>query len=152
MFWSLSVGIIKQIVLKQINEEKKFKIKKNSWKIFNRHKGSGGNEKLPSHRIPTVGIVWKSPSTPPHQSHKHHHHGGAVCPSYGVVSMDTPDRTRVTYSKGVGREHLGGVLYKSTKYSVVYQFFTPPLSGIGKYQPKLPSVSEFHCGITVGIF
>jgi hypothetical protein len=30
-------------------------------------------------------------------------------PPYGVVSMDTPDRTRVTYSKGVGRERLGGV-------------------------------------------
>jgi hypothetical protein len=40
---------------------------------------------------------------------------GAVCPSYGVVSMDTPDRTRVTYSKGVGRERLGEVLYKSIK-------------------------------------
>ncbi len=36
--------------------------------------------------------------------------------------------------------------------SVVYPFFTPPLSGIGKYQPKLPSVSVFHFGITVGIF
>ena len=38
-----------------------------------------------------------------HNNHKHHHHGGAVCPSYGVGSMDTPDRTRVTSSKGVGR-------------------------------------------------
>ena len=72
-------------------------------------------KKLPPRRIPTVGIVQKSPSTPPHQSHKHHHHGGAVCPSYGVVSMDTPDWTQVTYSKGVGPERLCGVLYKSIK-------------------------------------
>jgi hypothetical protein len=34
---------------------------------------------------------------------KHRHHGGAVCPSYGVVSLDTPDPTRVTSSEGVGR-------------------------------------------------
>jgi hypothetical protein len=26
------------------------------------------------------------------------------------------------------------------------------MSGIGKYQPKLPSVSVFHFGITVGTF
>ncbi len=33
----------------------------------------------------------------PQQSHKHHHHdGGAVCPSYGVVSMDTPNQMQVT--------------------------------------------------------
>jgi hypothetical protein len=69
---------------------------------------------LPPRRIPTVGIVWNSPSTPPHQSHKHHHHGGAVCPSYGVVSMDTPDRTWVTYSKLVRRACRRG-LYKSIK-------------------------------------
>ena len=37
------------------------------------YKGSGGNKKLPPHRIPTVGIVRKSPLTPPQQSHKHHH-------------------------------------------------------------------------------
>jgi hypothetical protein len=54
------------------------------------------NEKLLPRRIPTVGIVQKSPSTPSQLSHKHHHHGGAVSPSYGVDS------------------------------SVVYQFFTPP--------------------------
>ncbi len=35
--------------------------------------------------------------------HKYDHHGGAVCHSYGVGSMDPPDRTRVTSSEGVGR-------------------------------------------------
>ena len=39
-----------------------------------------------------------------HNIHKHHHHGGAVCPSYGVESMDTPDRTCRPSSEGVGRE------------------------------------------------
>jgi hypothetical protein len=79
--------------------------------------GSGGNEKLPPRRIPTVGIVRKVPSTQtqPQLSHKHHHHGGAVCPSYGVLTMDTPDRTCVTSSEGVGQGRLGGVLYKSIK-------------------------------------
>jgi len=38
-----------------------------------------------------------------HNNHNNHHHGGAVCPSYGVGSMDTPDQTRVTSSEGVGR-------------------------------------------------
>jgi hypothetical protein len=66
--------------------------------------GSGGNEKLPPRRIPTVGIVRKVPSTQTQLSHKHHHHGGAVCPSYGVLTMDTPDRTRATSSEGVGKE------------------------------------------------
>jgi len=78
--------------------------------------GLGGNKKLPPRSFSTVGIVQKSPSTAPQQSHKHHHHGGAVCPSYGVVSMDTPNQMQVTYSKGVGRECLGGVLHKSIKY------------------------------------
>ena len=40
----------------------------------------------------------------------------AFCPSYSVVSMDTPNRTRVTYSKGFGRECWGGVLHKSIKW------------------------------------
>ncbi len=67
------------------------------------YKGSGGNEKLPPCRISTVGIVWKVLSTRTQLTHKHHHHGGAVCPSSGVVSLDTPDQTRVTSSGGVGR-------------------------------------------------
>jgi hypothetical protein len=37
-------------------------------------------------------------------SHKQHHHCGAVCPSYGVVSLDTPDRMRATSSERVGQE------------------------------------------------
>jgi hypothetical protein len=59
------------------------------------------------HRIPTVGIVRKVPSTRTQLSHKHHHHGDAVCPSYGVLTMDTPDRTRATSSEGVGKEQYG---------------------------------------------
>jgi hypothetical protein len=51
-----------------------------------------------------VGIVQKSPSTPLQQSHNitTMHFGGAVCPSYGVVSMDTPDRTWITSSDPAG--------------------------------------------------
>ena len=56
--------------------------------------------------IPTLGIVQKVSSTQTQLSHKHHHHGGAVCPSYGVVSLDTPDTTRVTSSEGVGRGRI----------------------------------------------
>jgi hypothetical protein len=56
-------------------------------------KGSGGNEKLLRHRIPMVGIVRKILLTLTQLSHKHHHHGGAVCPSYSVRSMDPPFRT-----------------------------------------------------------
>jgi hypothetical protein len=40
---------------------------------------------------------------------KHHHHGGAVCPSYGVGSMDPPNLRQVTSSKGVGQGRLGWV-------------------------------------------
>jgi hypothetical protein len=29
-----------------------------------------------------------------HNNPQHYHHGGAVCPSYDVGSMDKPDRTR----------------------------------------------------------
>ena len=62
-----------------------------------------GMKKLPPRRIPTVGIVRKVVlSTRTQLTHKHHHRGGAVCPSYGSVSLDTPDRTRATSSEGVG--------------------------------------------------
>ncbi len=71
------------------------------------HKGSGGNEKLPPSRFPTVGIVRKAPSTRTQLSHKHHHYGDAVCPSYGVLTMDTPDRMRATPSEGVEQERFG---------------------------------------------
>ena len=33
------------------------------------------------------------PSTQTQLSHKYHHHGGVVCPSYGVGSMDLFDGT-----------------------------------------------------------
>ena len=51
------------------------------------------DQKFPPCKIPTVGIVWKSPLTPPQQSHKHHHHGGDVfplllCDIYGYSQSD----------------------------------------------------------------
>ena len=77
----------------------------NSWLYH--YKGSGGNKKLLPRSFSTVGIVREFGQVSTQQSHKHHHNGSAVCPSYGVISMDTPDRTRVTYSKGVGQERCG---------------------------------------------
>ena len=82
---------------------------------MNTHKGSGRNEKLPPRLIPTVGILRKVPLTRTQLSHIHHHHGGAVCPSYGVLTMVTPDRTRATPLEGVGQELLGLVKYKTIK-------------------------------------
>ena len=41
-----------------------------------------------------------------HNNPQHYHHGGAVHPSFGVGSMDPPDRTRRPSSEGVG----GGVV------------------------------------------
>ena len=60
----------------------------------------------PARRIPTVGIVRKVLSTQTQLSHKHHHHGGAICPSYCVVSLDTPDWTRATSLEGVGQKRF----------------------------------------------
>jgi hypothetical protein len=68
--------------------------------------GLGRKEKLPLRRTPRIGIVRKVPLTQTQLSHKHHHHGGAVCPSYGVITMVTPDRTRATPSEGVGQERF----------------------------------------------
>jgi len=34
---------------------------------------------------------------------------GNLGPSYGVVSLDTPDRTRATSSEGVGQEPLAWI-------------------------------------------
>ncbi len=79
-----------------------FAAMKDALKQLNHYKGSGGNKKLPPHRIPTVGIVRNVLLTRTQLTQKHHHHGGAVCPSYGVVSLDTPDPPQVTSSKGVG--------------------------------------------------
>ena len=45
----------------------------------------------------------KSTINPNTTIHKHYHHGGAVRPSFGVRSMDPPDQTRITSSKGVRR-------------------------------------------------
>ncbi len=70
---------------------------------------------LPLRRFPTVGIVRKVPSTQHNSPHKHHHHGGTVCPYYGVISVDLPDRTRATSSEGVGRGRLCWMLHKSFK-------------------------------------
>ena len=54
--------------------------------------------------IPAGGIVWKGLSTQTQLTHKHHHYVGAVCPSYGMVSLNTPDRMRATSLEGVGQE------------------------------------------------
>jgi hypothetical protein len=69
--------------------------------------GSNRNKKLPRRRFTTVGIVWNVLSTPTQLSHKHHHHGGAVCPSYDVVFIDMPNRKQVTSFEGVGLGHFG---------------------------------------------
>ena len=82
---------------------------------LNPYKGLGGNEKLQPHRIPTVGIVRKVLSTQTLLTHKHHHHGGAVCPSYGVVTLNTPNPTRLISTEGVGRGHMRWVWYKTIK-------------------------------------
>jgi hypothetical protein len=55
--------------------------------------GSGGNKKIPPRGISTVGIVRKVLLTPTELSHKHHNNGGAICPSYGMGSIDPPDLT-----------------------------------------------------------
>ncbi len=61
------------------------------------------------HRIPTVRIVQKVPSTTNTIIHKHHHHGGEFHPSYGVGLMDLPNPREVTSSEGVGQGCLGWV-------------------------------------------
>ncbi len=56
-----------------------------------------------------VGIVQKVPSTTNTTIHKHHQHGGAICPSYDVGSMDSPDLTVVTSLEGVEQERFAWV-------------------------------------------
>jgi len=68
------------------------------------YKGLGGNKKVPPRKIPMVGIVHQVPSTRTQLSHKHHHHGGALCPSYGVLTMDTTYWMRATPLEGVKQE------------------------------------------------
>ena len=70
--------------------------------------GFGRKQKIPPHRFPTEGIVRKVLLTQTQLSHKHHHHGGAICPTYGVV-------TCATSLEGVGHECFGLVLYKTIK-------------------------------------
>jgi len=48
--------------------------------------------------------------------HKYDHHGGAICHSYGVGSMDPPDRTRRPSSEGVGRGGGRSEYNKTLKY------------------------------------
>ena len=71
-------------------------------KQLNRYKGSGGNK----NSCP-VGFYsrnsTKSTVNLNTTIHKHYHHGGAVRPSFGVGSMDPPDRMRRPSSKGVRR-------------------------------------------------
>jgi hypothetical protein len=70
--------------------------------------GFGRKQKIPPRRFPTERIVRKVLLTRTQLSHKHHHHGGAICPSYGVV-------TCATSLEGVGHECFGLVLYKTIK-------------------------------------
>ena len=56
-----------------------------------------------------VGIVQKVPFTTNTTIHKHHHHGGAVCPSYNMGSMDPPNLTLVTSLEGVWQERFAWV-------------------------------------------
>jgi hypothetical protein len=51
-------------------------------------------------------------TTPPP---KHHHHGAPFAPPYGIDSMNRLNPMRGRPSEGVGRELLGGVLYKLIK-------------------------------------
>jgi hypothetical protein len=51
--------------------------------------------------IPMVGIVRKVPSTRTQIFHKHPHH-----PFHGMLTIDTPDRTRATPLEGVGQERF----------------------------------------------
>ncbi len=53
-----------------------------------------------------VGIVKKVLSTTNTMIHKHHHHGGVVCPSYDVGSMDLPDLMVLSSLEGVGQERF----------------------------------------------
>jgi len=53
-------------------------------------------------------IVQKVPLTPTQLSNKHHHHGGAVCPSYGMGSMDLPGLTQVPLLKGSAKGAYAG--------------------------------------------
>jgi hypothetical protein len=80
--------------------------------------GSSGNKKLPPCEIPMVGILQKVLLTPTQLSHKQHHHGGAVCPFYGMGSMDVdePNLTHTTSLKGDGQERLGLYFYEMIKY------------------------------------
>ena len=55
----------------------------------------------------------KSTVNPNTTIHKYDHHGGAVCHSYGVGSMDPPNRTRRPSSEGVGRGDGGRDLVES---------------------------------------
>ena len=77
--------------------------------------GFGRKQKKPPRRFPTEGIVRKVLLTRTQLSHKHHHHGGAICPSYGVVSLVTTNWTCATSSEGVGHECFGLFLYKTIK-------------------------------------
>jgi hypothetical protein len=72
--------------------------------------GSGGNEKLPPHRFPTVGIVQEfrqtSTQLPPQASSP----WCSICPPYSIDSMNHPNPMHGRPSKGVVRGRLGGFL------------------------------------------
>jgi hypothetical protein len=65
-----------------------------------------GIKNSPPRSIPTVGIVQKVPSPTNTTIHKHHHHGGAVCPSYDMGSIDPANLTLKNCLEEVGQEHF----------------------------------------------
>ena len=42
-------------------------------------------------------------------AHKHHHHGGAVFPSYGVLTMDTLIVRGQHLRKGLGKNNMAWI-------------------------------------------
>jgi len=70
----------------------------------------------------------KSTVNPNTTIHKHYHHGGAVRPSFGVGSIDPPDRTRRPSSEGVGwgggrSEYNKSLNYLSNKIKTSLVYF-----------------------------
>ena len=74
----------------------------------------------------------KSTVNPNTTVNEHYHHGGAVRPSFGVESMDPPDRTHLPSSEGVGRGGGRSKLLKSLNYL--------------SYKIKTSLVYEIQCG------
>ncbi len=82
------------------------------------NKGSGGNKKLPPHRLSMVEIVDEFRQAPTQPTPQTSPPWCAVCPTYGVNSMDLPASAHGRPYEGVGRGLCCRVLYKIDKLSV----------------------------------